>query len=335
MQFSKRFFIFNWIVLFSIFLVIIAGSFVRISGSGMGCPDWPKCFNQWIPPTDSTTLPENYKEMYLEKRLEKINRFTQKLENYGLTETANKVKNDPNLMLEEPFNARKTWTEYVNRLLGFLSGNLVLIGFIWTIFYYRKSVLVYFYLANLILMGLQGWFGSIVVASNLVPWTITIHLLLALLIVLIQIYIIHKSNTVEINFNLHRWKIYLIWSIFLITFYQMFLGTQVREIIDHLIRDGVPQSKWIDEAGLPFLIHRSFSWLVLVLITILAYSNLKSEKNKIISFMFIVLAIELISGILLAYVEMPGLVRTAHLLLSTLLFGGCWFLILQTQKKIN
>jgi len=67
----------------------------------------------------------------------------------------------------------------------------------------------------------------------------------------------------------------------------------------------------------------------------LAYSNLKSEKNKVISFMFIVLAIELISGILLAYVEMPGLVRTAHLLLSTLLFGGCWFLILQTQKKIN
>lgn len=333
MAYSKRYFYFQWIILVSIYLVIVAGSFVRISGSGMGCPDWPKCFNQWIPPTDSTVLPNNYKEIYLEKRLQKIDRFTEKLEKYGFAETAHNVKNDPNLKMEEAFNAQKTWTEYVNRLLGFLCGNLVLISFIWTWIYYRKSVLLYFAFVNVILMGLQGWFGSIVVASNLVPWTITVHMLLALLIVMIQIFLIHRSSPKIKNVNLSKWKIGMVWAIFLITFYQMFLGTQVREIVDELVREGVPQSQWIEEAGLPFLIHRSFSWLVLVLISILAYSNFRSEKNNLINFMFVVLAIELFSGILLAYVEMPGLVRTAHLLFSTVLFGGCWYLILQSKNR--
>ncbi len=169
MEYSRRFIRFQWVALISLFLVISAGSFVRITGSGMGCPDWPKCFGQWIPPTAEAQLPANYLSIFQEKRAKKAVKFCKFLTAIGMKDTAKKIKEDPTLLKEEPFNAARTYTEYINRLLGFLAGNLMLLGFVWSLIYYRSPWLLGLSFLNLIFMGIEAWFGSIVVATNLVP----------------------------------------------------------------------------------------------------------------------------------------------------------------------
>lgn len=138
MVFNKWFVRLNWITLACIYLVVIAGSFVRITGSGMGCPDWPKCFGKWIPPTEASALPENYKDIYVAKRSKKVEKFCKLLDGVGLSETADKIRSDESVLYEEDFNARKTWTEYINRLFGFLAGNGILFIFLWIVFRYRN-----------------------------------------------------------------------------------------------------------------------------------------------------------------------------------------------------
>lgn len=300
----------------------------------MGCPDWPKCFGQWVPPTEQSQLPDDYKEIYLEKRLKKLNKFSRFLRGIGMEETAQRLEEDPTVLQEEDFNGRKTWTEYVNRLCGFLAGNALLIAFIWMLLRYRKRKLIVVATINLVLMVIQAWFGSIVVASNLVPWTITVHMLLALVIIGLQLYILRLiSPSQQKEILLRRWTFYLVWTCFAIIFYQMFLGTQVREAIDELTKMGYSREDWTNELGAIFYIHRSFSWLVLVLLTIVAWKNEKSEKHKSLRWVYIVLALELLSGVLLAHLDMPGLVQTSHLIFATIIFGILTMIVLRGKSR--
>ena len=335
MKFSKLFVRFNWVILILIYLVVVAGSFVRISGSGMGCPDWPKCFGQWVPPTEVSELPPDYRETYLLKRQKKVEIFCKFLNAIGLKSTAERIKNDPTVYVEEAFNTRKTWTEYINRLVGFLAGNFMLLGFFWIVLKYRKHKILWLSALNLVLILIEAWFGSIVVATNLVPWTITFHLLLALVIIALQLYIIRIISPVQkINLPIEITLRILVFVVFAITFYQMFLGTQVREYIDELTKQGFGRETWTDKLGLTFYIHRSFSWLVLILLAFIAWKNEQTHKYLIIRSSFLILVLELISGVLLAYADMPGLVQTSHLVFASILFGSLWMATLR-MKKMN
>jgi cytochrome c oxidase assembly protein subunit 15 len=118
-----------------------------------------------------------------------------------------------------------------------------------------------------------------------------------------------------------------------ITVYQMFLGTQVREMIDELTKQGFTRKDWTTKLGMPFYIHRSFSWLVLILIIVLAWKNEKMQKIKPLRWLFVILGIELTSGVLLAYANMPSFVQISHLVFATILFGIFVMLLYRMRIK--
>jgi cytochrome c oxidase assembly protein subunit 15 len=320
---SRGYIRFSWITLVLIFLVIAAGSIVRTTGSGMGCPDWPKCFDQVIPPTSEDQLPENYKATYSDYRKKKIEKFANLIESIGFATEADQLRSDPSLLVEEDFNAARTWTEYGNRLVGFLAGNAVLILFIWTFIRYRtRRKLLLLTFLNLVLMGFEGWLGSIVVATNLVPWTITLHMFFALIIVGVHIKIIRIAKDRSFQLKIKPAFKYLFYFSLVLTFIQIILGAQVRQEIDFLVIEGVDRAEWIDGMAGDFLFHRSFSWLLLATNIVLLWMDRKAAYGipglKLIVGLLILL---FITGILFSYAGMPAILQPIHLLAASIILG--------------
>src|SRR5882757_2076802 len=124
---KRKFQFFNLAAIVLLFILILAGGIVRSTGSGMGCPDWPKCFGGYIPPTSSSELPKDYKQKYVAERVAKNQRFAKTLDVFGYSDLAKRIREDKSILVPEEFNAARTWTEYINRLIGAASGIFLLL----------------------------------------------------------------------------------------------------------------------------------------------------------------------------------------------------------------
>lgn|SRR5690606_16678356 len=318
--------------LIAVYVLIAVGGIVRTTGSGMGCPDWPKCFGRWIPPTDVSQLPEDYKAHYSEYRHEKNVRFARYLSALGFEETAQQLITDETVREETEFNATKTWIEYFNRLTGATIGILVFAVAVasWR---FRKTEprITIVAVVNLLLVGFQGWIGSVVVSSNLTPWTITVHMFLALLIIWLLVYLVSRSRETSkiLSAPLAKGLVLACLGVLII---QVLMGTKVREVIDQLaVR--LDRSEWIANIGADFVIHRSFSWVVMILMGALVVRLWLTQANRSFAAMLGLLVLaSILSGAAMAYWNVPAALQPLHLVLASVTFGTLVMLLMETNK---
>lgn len=297
----------------TLYCLIIAGGVVRSTGAGMGCPDWPRCFGRWVPPTKLSELPPDYKQIYGAK-----------------------------LKGEVIFNPVKTWIEYINRLIGAFTGVMIFFTLLASLPYLKLGYkrIFYFSFAAFILVGVQGWLGSKVVSTELLPVMITLHMLLAIVIVFILLYLFTWSSlkTKISEFKIDRATLNSIgWFVLFFSLIQIVLGTQVRENIDEVSKVlGIEErARWIGELGVKFYIHRSFSIIILGVNLFWFYKiNKNLNNNNLVKLItgscLIVLGVELFTGILMAYFGIPPFAQPMHLTLAILLIGlqfVMWLLI--------
>jgi len=320
------------------YFIVLAGGFVRMTGSGMGCPDWPKCFGFFVPPTSES-------EITWQKNI-KYNIGQMLIHNDTLWVSQGNFISNTNFDRKnwEPykkhnyakFNAFHTWAEYINRCIGAITGLFVLALFFLSIF--KKNMTYEFIgsLSLLVLFGLQAWIGGEVVFSVLNPFKITIHMFVALIIVCILFLLIHitskldsrKIITYQKNIN------FLLILTLGFSLIQIFFGTQVREFVDGLSSD---KSTWIYQIeNSQIKIHQLIAVFVFIFnvylcVSIAGKHNSIKQIPKEVFFILITLVCLIFSGVIMLTFNFPGLAQLTHLFSAFILFGAQFNLFL----KIN
>ncbi len=366
---TKNFRFWSILTVLSIYLLIFVGGIVRSTGAGMGCPDWPKCFGQWIPPTQASEIPANYKDFYADARKQKNIKIASYLEKIGFSELALRIVNDKSIYIEQDFNATKTWIEYLNRLLGALIGVFVFASLLTSIAYFKTDKLITLLaFSSFILVGIQGWIGSVVVSTNLLPGIISIHMFIAIVIVFFLLYAVARATAnqqittpspslesrgvfgsyIEKLSNKKTLNLVLM-SAMVMLFVQTFLGTQVRETVDIVAKqlgEGKRDS-WIEQMGLTFYVHRSFSLLIFGVHIYLIYLLKKNQKNNFSlnpesnqisrkkgffnvsgNILIGLITFEIVSGAAMAYLAIPAFLQPLHLVVAVLILGVQFFALL-------
>lgn len=320
-----------------VYLVIIAGALVRMTGSGMGCPDWPKCFGYYIPPTEEKellyTVGKEYSKGQVIIKNESLLVAKEDFvapNNFENTKWEKYTKHDYAI-----FNPFHTWVEYLNRLVGALAGIACLITLFLSISYWKENKkLILFNLLICFLMGFQAWLGKTVVDSVLNPYKITTHMLAALLIVAVQLYVIYAVQEKKSNKKSDTEFKWVLYAALVLTVIQIIFGTQVRESVDTIVEAGLPKEIWIQNPKGGFLTHRSFSLLVVAANAFLFWRNrsiaLGFEK---MNWILAVLCLEIASGIAMYYFDFPFGSQTIHIVMATLLFGIQLYLVLENRKQ--
>ena len=276
------------------YLLIFIGGLVRVSGSGMGCPDWPKCFGRWIPPTNIDQIPSHI---------------------------------DPT-----SFNIVLAWIEYGNRSLGVIVGLSIIILNIIAIYYFRKELkLLLSAILSLILVGANGGLGALVVSSVLNPFLVSLHMILALILVSVLSYaciesykMIHPEKFKNIRVN--RMLLNSLIIFWVLIFIEILLGTGIRTNLELVSIENPLLSKGeLLNALDSYKYLHSILGFSLLFLSIYIHLKLRAYKLYIIRFLGVftlgMIIVQIFLGEMMIFFELPQLTRLFHTWGSSWLVG--------------
>ena len=313
--------------LISVLFLIFVGATVRVTGAGMGCPDWPTCWGLLIPPTHVEQV--DFDKLPVEK-------FQRKAERMG---------RDPSTItretLREEFNPRHVWTEFINRLCSLPVGFFALATFI-AAFWQAKTRPKVFWLSftALLLVLANAIMGARVVYSGISPGVLTSHLALAMALICVLVYCVWAGCDKPFKLGLKSkgsTQRIAVGILLISVVIEGILGSQIREMTDELAKAhlDMPRITWIGELehSVTYLIHRSFSWGILF-VTIWAFylartqqtSGTTPSQKAAIAIVFA----QMILGLVMAQVHIYSWVQVLHVGLAAILLAVTyrWFLTL-------
>jgi cytochrome c oxidase assembly protein subunit 15 len=284
------------------YLLVSVGAIVRVTGSGMGCPDWPKCFGLFVPPMSVEELPP--------------------LGSYSY----------PPGWSVESFSPLTTWIEYLNRLLGALVGLAILATLIVAIvdFRRRKDVLLPT-IGAFVGVLYAGWLGARVVAHELAPWMVTVHLGSAIAVVsCLVVAVVNASSTSMIEVGAgQKTASRAAFGVGAFALLQGAVGTQVRGLIEDVARNnpGLSRDLWLSKVGLMDLAHKNLSMLVVAACIVLVFVFRNHVREQVAAVRMAIAAAllslaQLTVGLTLAGAALPKTMQVLHLTLAALMLGA-------------
>ena len=281
------------------YFLILVGGLVRASGAGLGCPDWPRCFGSWIPPASAADLPPPF---------------------------------DP-----AQFNPTLMWTEYLNRLLGVTVGFLILATTISAWRHHRHQPrILWTIVAALLLTGFQGWLGGRVVAHELAAWIVTVHMIVALFIVQMLLFVTVEAFGTAVDRKLKAigWPTL---ALIVLTLIQIGFGTQVRGAVDTALDAGVARDLALGTVGRLDFLHRDLAFAVLAGAAALTIWLLyKRAAPAMLRWSFVVLSLALLQiglGLVMAYGSLLPAAQVGHLTTASLILGAETVLLLTAWRQ--
>jgi cytochrome c oxidase assembly protein subunit 15 len=307
----------NWVLVFMTFDLIVFGAFTRLTDSGLGCPDWPGCYGTSNP-------------------------F------HALSD----IRQAESALPTGPVTVIKAWIEMIHRYLAMTVGTLILVqvGIAFTKLKSLGKNPLLGSLGLLLLVCVQGAFGAWTVTLKLQPVIVTVHLMLALvLLACLTAYAQQSWESMASPVRAIRVRplsAQLLTLSFIVLFIQIFLGAWVSTNYAVLacpdfptcMGAAWPETNWAEgftlwrQLGLnaqgefisPVALqtihwaHRLFAMLALVVLGTLGWSALQrstpvlSGLSQVAKLLLGVLLLQLITGVSNVVFQWPLLAALLH-----------------------